>query len=188
MRIKSSLFAVRRFRLRHGQPFSHHQPHWLGPQHPHPPNQAKHLGPLCRHWQPGRQLRRSGTGQSEAILSFVPPLPANHVALCSGRFRLLQQTHHTDRTCALHAADGLPVPASSVSPARRSLPIVAARHRHRARMAATRTKPRPSAKAQPESRPHVAHVAPEPTKLQRQLLCHGRGVAQCRGQGPGWRG
>lgn len=59
-------FAARRSRFHDGHPFSHHQPHRLGPQHPDPPNQAKHLGPLCGHWQPGRQLRRSVAGNSKS--------------------------------------------------------------------------------------------------------------------------
>lgn len=179
--------AARRSRFHDGHPFSHHQPHRLGPQHPHPPNQAKHLGPVCGHWQPGRHLRRSVAGNSKSHSCHRLGLFLLNVALCSGRFGLLQQTQHADRTCALHAADGLPVTASSISAAR-SLPVVAARCCDRGWMAATRTKPRPAAKAQPESRPHATHVAPEPTKLQCQLLRYGRGLAQCGGQGPSRRG
>lgn len=60
---KLSFFvASRRSRFHYGQPFSHHQPHRLSSQHPHPPNQAKQLGPLCGHWQPRGQLWRSVTG------------------------------------------------------------------------------------------------------------------------------
>lgn len=50
---------VFRNRFWDGQPVSHHEPHRLGPQHPHTLSQAKHTGPICRHRQPWGELWRS---------------------------------------------------------------------------------------------------------------------------------
>lgn len=45
--ILSLLVTSSRRRLWYRQSISHYQPHRLGPQHPHPSNQAKHPGPIC---------------------------------------------------------------------------------------------------------------------------------------------
>lgn len=108
--------------------------------------------------------------------------------LSFSRFWLLQQTHHPYWKYPFHPSHGLPIATSSISPARTWLPLVAARCRKRWRMATPRTGPCPAAKAQPQPHLHASHIAPEPTQLQCQLLCNGRGVAQCSGQSTAWHG
>ena len=107
----------------------------------------------------------------------------------SRRFWLFQQTHHPYWNNPFLSSHGLPVTASSIPPAwgrvaasdRSQLPLLAARCRKQRRVATPRTGPCPAAKAQPQPQLHASHVAPEPTQLQRQLLCDGGGLAECRG-------
>ena len=93
--------------------------------------------------------------------------------LSLSRFWLLKQTHYSNWIYPLCPSYGLPIAASSISPACR-LPLLAARCRKWWRVAASRTGPSPTAKAQPQPQPHASHVAPKPTQLQCQLLCNGR--------------
>lgn len=131
-----------------------------------------------------------GPSLSTKYMNFVIVATKSYVIisiLSFSRFWLLQQTHHSHRTYPFHPSHGLPITTSSISPARR-LPLVAARCWKRGRMATPRTGPCPTAKAQPQPHPHASHIAPEPTQLQCQLLCNGRGLAQHRGQSTGWHG
>lgn len=64
-------------RFWYGQSVSHYQSHWLSPQHPHPPNQAKHSGPIRWYWQPGGKPWRWDAGNVPKFLVFLllPRMP-----------------------------------------------------------------------------------------------------------------
>lgn len=105
------------------------------------------------------------------------------IFLC--RFRVLQQTHHSHWAKPFHASHGLPIEASCVPPAFRWLSFMATRSWEWWRMANPRPRHSSAAKAQPQPHPHVSQFPPEPTQLQCQLFCNGRGLAQHREQSTG---
>lgn len=129
-------------------------------------------------------------GQFTTYAHFIIVSPAlramSFIFLC--RFGVLQQTHHSYRAKPFHAPHGLPIEASCIPPAYCWLSLVATRSCEWWRMANPRTRHSSTAETQPQPHPHVSQFPPESTQLQRQLLCNGRGLAQCRQQSTGWHG
>lgn len=134
-------------------------------------------------------------GQSLVIslhLFFSPPTSLLHslvYVIFFRRFWLLQQTHHPYWSNPFLPSHGIAITASSISaahrrvaaPHRSRLPLMAAGCWKQWRMATPRTGSCTSAKAQSQPHIHASHIPPEPTQLQRQLLCNGRRLPQCRG-------
>lgn len=104
------------------------------------------------------------------------------------RFRILQQTHHSYWAHPFHASHGLPIAASCIPPAHCGLSLMATRSWQWRRMGTPRTRHSSPAQTQPQPHPHVSQFPPEPTQLQCQFLCNGRGLAQHGEQSTGWHG